>query len=65
MIVLRTCTIIINGDLTGVYYRDEILEAFVYPYVCAYGQKGPVRTWLVLSMSTLSAKEIELMDWSW
>jgi len=26
------------GDLTGVYYRDEILEAYVHMYACAVGQ---------------------------
>jgi len=30
--------VILIGDLTGVYYRDEILEAYVHLYACAVGQ---------------------------
>ena len=28
----------LNGDLTGVHYPDEIVEAFVHPYAGAGGQ---------------------------
>jgi len=34
MIVLY---VILNGDLTSVYYRDENLEACVHPYACVVG----------------------------
>ena len=30
--------VILNGDLTGVYYRDEIVQEFVHPYAGAMGQ---------------------------
>jgi len=30
--------VILIGVLTGVYYRDEILEAYVHLYTCAVGQ---------------------------
>ena len=60
--------VLLNGGLTGVYYRGEILEAFVHLYVATWASplclwtKTPVHTGLVLSKSTLNTKGIESMD---
>ena len=57
----------LNGGLTGVYYRDEILEAFVHLYVATWA--SPLCLWTktpfppaLLSKSTLNAKGIETLD---
>ena len=60
---------ILEGDLTGIHYEDEINEAFVTLILVLWTRtlwlwtETPFHAGLVLSMSTLSAKEIGCMDW--
>jgi len=59
--------VIVNGDFTGVYNRDYILEAFVHSYAGVVGQDFVLMNEKpcphCASLSTLSAKEIKRMDW--
>ena len=62
--------VILNGDLTGVHYPAEIIEALMCTLMLVLGAKTlcllmetPVRTRLVLLMSTFSVKGIQHMGW--
>jgi len=60
---------ILEEDLTGYHYKDEIKEAFVTLILVLLTRilwlwaETPFRVGLVVSMSTLSAKGIGCLDW--